>query len=124
MKKSILMILEFSLIVLSVSLIGCAKEMTSKQFEPIRETQIIQLTDEQAAEASASCQYLGDHSASMTGFTVSHDDKLVSSKFDKIVTELGGNRYYITDSKWISDQLGGTNYYVLFDVYQCVDAAP
>jgi hypothetical protein len=124
MKRILLMAIGFFLIVLSVLLIGCAKEMSTKQLEPTRKPQTIQLTYEQAAEASASCQYLGDHKAKITGVTVSQDFKLANSKLEGIVIENGGNRYYIRDSKWLKDKLGGITLYVLFDVYQCDETTP
>jgi len=124
MKRGFLMAIGFFLIVLSVTLTGCAKERTSKQFESTRKTQTIKLTDEQAAEASAFCQYLGSHNSRKLGFTVSLDADLDSSKFDKIVTELGGNRYYIIDSRRISDKPEETTFHVFFDVYRCDEAKP
>jgi hypothetical protein len=124
MEKVSFVVLRCFLIVLSVSLIGCAKEMTKKQFESTRETQTIQLTDEQAVEASNSCQYLGNHNSKKMGFTISHDVKLDSIKFDKAVTEIGGNSYYIMDSRKISDKPGETAYHVFFDVFRCDEVKP
>lgn len=124
MKRLLLMGIGFLLIVLSVSLIGCAQKMTTEQSESTRKTQIIKLTDEQAAEASALCQYLGNHNSKKMGFTISHDVKMDSSKFDKVVTELGGNSYYIIDSRKASNKPGETAFHVFFDVYQCDKAIP
>ena len=124
MKRILLMAIGFLLIVLSMLLIGCAKEMSTKQLEPTREPQTIQLTDEQAAEASASCQYLGDHKAKIAGVSVSHDITLASSKLDRIVAEHGGDSYYIRDSEWIGDRPGEITFYVLFDVYLCDETKP
>ena len=119
MKRVLLMAMGFLLLVLSVSLIGCAQKMTTKQSESTRKPQTLQLTDEQAAEASELCQYLGNHNSKKMGFTVSHDVKLDSIKFDKAVTEIGGNSYYIMDSRKISDKPGETSYHVFFDVFRC-----
>jgi ABC-type uncharacterized transport system auxiliary subunit len=124
MQRVLLLAIDFFLILLSMTLIGCAKEMTSKQFETTRKTQTIQLTQEQAAEASASCQYLGDHKAKIAGVTVSHDITLASSKLDRIVAEHGGDSYYIRDSEWIGDRPGEITFYVLFDVYLCDETKP
>ena len=109
------------LIILTVSLIGCQMQMTNKQFESAWNTETIQLTDEQVVKASDSiiCQYLEEHKVTGVGLTVSEDVKFASSKVDKVTADLGGNRYYIKDSEWILDALGGTTLLVLFDVYRC-----
>ena len=122
MKRILLPARGFSLLLLAVSLIGCAKEVPDRELEPPLKPQAIQLNDDQAAEASAFCQYLGDHKAKIPGATVSRDVEFAT--INGIVAEQGGNRYFIRDSGWIKEKPGVTTLYILFDVYLCEETGP